>query len=116
MYKFNWDGFTQEDYKTLKENLPNIYEGYCGNVRAGTLCFDLMVREEELQYDLYVYGIDDDYDYAKDGTPYAYADGGSFQTLPETYEEFKQIAETEFTHFIEIDKWTEQAEKELVIW
>lgn len=115
MYKFNWDGFTEDDYKVLKDNITNMYDEYCGNVRVGTLCFDLVVRDNELQYDLYIYGTTPGYAYAMDGTPYDCWDGGGLP-IGSSYEGFKQIAETEFIKDIESLNCIEEAEKPLKLW
>lgn len=115
MYKFNWDGFTEDDYKVLKDNI--MYDGYYGNIRVGTLCFEVVVRDNELQYDLYAYGTAPGYAYATDGTPYDCWDGGVLP-IGLSYEEFKQIAEAEFIKFIESSgrDCIEKAKEPLKLW
>lgn len=133
--KFNWDGFTEEDfvdYCAKVENNMFEYNVDCiGSVRVGDLCFDLMAIEnsndfviDTLDYDLYIGGIDDGYGYGKDNYPYTEGGGGSFEEsmIGYTYEDFVKIAEAKFKDFIE-NSYTssrynliEKANESLHIW
>lgn len=75
--KFNWKGFTEEDfvnYCATIENNQMFDNDFVGRVTVGDLCFDFIVREDNdeivLDYDWYIGGIDDGYGYGKDNYPY----------------------------------------------
>lgn len=68
--KFNWKGFTEEDfvnYCATIENNQMFDNDFVGRVTVGDLCFDFIVREDNdeivLDYDWYIGGIDDGYGY-----------------------------------------------------
>lgn len=107
--KFNWNGFTEEDFVDYCAKMENdqVYDGDCvGCVAVGDLCFDLIVRENGnelvLDYDLYIGGIDDGYSYGKDNYPYTEGGGGSFEEtmISYTYGAFVKLAEFKFQDFI----------------
>lgn len=110
--KFNWDGFTEEDFVDYCAKMENdqVCDGdFFGSVRVGDLCFDLVAREnsndfviDALDYDLYIGGIDDGYSYGKDNYPYTEGGGGSFEVamIGYTYGTFVKIAEANFEDFI----------------
>lgn len=130
--KFNWDGFTEEDFvdycAKVENNMFGHSEYYIGCVRVGDLCFDLLItwldREFVLYYDLYVGGIDDGYGYGNNDYPYTDGGGGSFEEsmIGYTYDTFVKISESKFEDFIE-NSYTsskynlaEKANKPLHIW
>ena len=107
--KFNWDGFTEEDfvkYCATIENEKMFDNEFIGCVRIGDLCFDLMIREYNdefvLDYDLYVGGIDDGYGYGNENSPYTEGGGGSFEDslISMSYNDFVKQAEEAFTDYI----------------
>lgn len=132
--KFNWGGFTEEDfvdYCAKMENDMFAYNAtYIGSVRVGNLCFDLIAMENNdcvidmLDYDLYIGGVDDGYGYGKDNYPYTEGGGGSFEEsmIGYTYETFMKIAESKFEDFIMNNHFSskynlvEKANKPLHIW
>ena len=128
--KFDWTGFTKNDFTDYCAKAENdmLYEDdYIGCVRAGNLCFDLMVGLNNdkmyLSYDLYVGGVDSGYGYTVDGYPYDYAEGGNFEDtmISMTYEEFQKYAEEKFELFIKIWPYeaaslVEKANEPLNIW
>lgn len=129
--KFNWNGFTEEDfvdYCAKMENNQVCNGDFIGCVTVGDLCFDLIVRENGnelmLDYDLYIGGVDDGYGYGKDNYPYTEGGGGSFEEsmIGYTYETFMKIAESKFedfimnSHFSSKYNLVEKANKPLHIW
>lgn len=107
-YKFDWTGFTEENYNCMNEIREDYTVGiydfyYVGFVCVGDLCFELNLRADDgifcLDYDLYVGGIDDGYGYGMNDYPYTYADGGALM-VPPSYKEFKSSAEKVFTEYI----------------
>lgn len=107
--KFNWDGFTEEDfvkYCATIENEKMFDNDFIGCVRIGDLCFDLVLREYNnefvLDYDLYVGGIDDGYAYGKENYPYTEGGGGTFEDslISMSYDDFVKQAEEAFTDYI----------------
>ena len=107
--KFNWNGFTEEDFANYCATIKNeqmFDNDFVGCVTVGDLCFDFVVREYDdrfvLDYDLYVGGIDDGYGYGKDNYPYIEAEGGSFADtiISMNYDEFVKQAEELFTDYI----------------
>lgn len=107
--KFNWDGFTEEDfanYCAIIENEKMFDNDFVGCIRIGDLCFDLIIREYNdefvLDYDLYVGGIDDGYGYGKENYPYTEGGGGSFEDslISMRYNDFVKQAEEAFTDYI----------------
>lgn len=108
---FNWDGLVQNDFVNYCARIESetISDGYyIGCVRVGDLCFDLIVRQYdswELDYDLYIGGIDDGYGYSQldAGYPYSEDSGGSFADgllINLTYDKFKEVVEAALTDFI----------------
>lgn len=115
--KFNWNGFTEEDfvdYCAKMENNMIADSDYVGCVRAGDLAFDLVVREYYgkyvLDFDLYVGGIDDGYSYGENNYPYTEAAGNSFKNtmISLTYDEFASEAENLFTDYIFNSEYSEK--------
>jgi len=148
MYDFYWDGFLAldfTDYCARVENNDLPPDSYLGCVRVGELCFDLVTREYSedegivLTYDLYVggacdgrvAGINDNlepvaYGYSRliPDYPYEYAEGSDFADtcISMTYEDFKTLAEAEFTKYINTSCYTNKydlpakARAQLKIW
>lgn len=107
--KFNWNGFTEEDfvnYCAKIENEQMFDNDFVGCVTVGDLCFDLVLRESNnefvLDYDLYVGGVDDGYGYGKDNYPYTEAGGGAFEDslISMSYDDFVKQAEEAFADYI----------------
>ena len=107
--KFNWKGFTEEDfvnYCATIENNQMFDNDFVGRVTVGGLCFDFIVREDNdelvLDYDLYIGGIDDGYGYGKDNYPYTEGGGGRFENslIFMSYNDFVKQAEESLTDYI----------------
>ena len=135
MLKFNWDGFTAENYDEYfrEEHIDDC--DYIGSVRIGDLCFEIVAWHfgrdgDRLGFEIYVGGVDDGYGYSKSGSclcqdetdkgyPYTQMDGDVFsfdERNGMSYEEFRTAAEEEFTQYIEWYDLTEKAEMPLHIW
>ena len=134
-YKFDWRGFTAEDfvdYCARVENGQLLADDYVGCVRVGDLCFDLVLRDYDrlvLTFDMYVGGVDSGYGYSNkcEDTPfypYDYADGWNW---PDTcihlsYPGFKLFAEETFKDYIQNSAYTvthsliERAKEPLHLW
>lgn len=118
-YKFDWSGFTAEDFTDYCAKMENSMipaDEYVGCCRVGELCFDLVTRdlggdELALTYDLYVGGIDTGYGYSRveEGYPYTEADGDFLidACISYAYEDFKSFSERVFTQYIEHSGYTE---------
>jgi len=132
--KFDWNGFTANDFVNYCARVENDMIGqddYVGCVRVGNLCFDLLVRQygdiQCLSFDLYVGGVDTGYGYAdmkkaidmyngisdnseKDPQyPYDYADGEDFEDtmISMVYEDFQKYAEERFEKYIKSCQYNE---------
>lgn len=129
--KFNWNGFTEEDFVDYCAKMENnqVCDGdFIGCVTVGDLCFDLIVRENNndlvLDYDLYIGGIDDGYSYGKDNYPYTEGGGRNFEDtmISLTYDKFIESAEKSFVDYIFNSNYAEKyhlvekANKPLHIW
>ena len=129
--KFNWNGFTEEDFVDYCAKMENgqVYVYDCvGCVTVGDLCFDLIVREYNdefiLDYDLYVGGVDDGYGYGKDNYPYTEAGGRNFEDsmISMSYDDFVKQAEEAFTDYIYNSNYStkynliEKANEPLHVW
>lgn len=108
--EFNYDGFPKQKwielYTKLRENDIDDDE-YCGSIRVGDLCFDIILHtsiywdSNELDPtdsyvcgDLYIGGVDSGYGYGNDNYPYDYSSDGADMSVKEflnliTYEEWK---------------------------
>lgn len=107
------------------ESLIDWTVGFC---RIGDLCFDLVIRDYRLEadkprlyltYDLYVGGIDSGYGYGEDDYPYDYADGsgwGMESVKLYSFDQFKIMAEDEFTGFIKLSGYEDKANEPLHVW
>lgn len=135
--EFDWSGFSKEDfanYCAQVENNQAFCDEYIGNVRAGELCFDYVIRMYDwgtlvLTFDLYVGGIggENAYGYSRieENYPYEYAEGDDFDDtcISLSYEEFKQLAESKMKRYLQEGQiWfvkanlMELAERPLHIW
>lgn len=129
--KFNWEGFTEEDfvnYCATIENNKMFDNDYVGCVTVGVLCFDFIVMEYNdelvLNYDLYIGGIDDGYGYGKDNYPYTEGGGGRFENslIFMSYNNFVKQAEELLTDYIYNSNYStkynliERANEPLHVW
>ena len=111
--KFTWD--------LEKEKIIGEDEDYIGNMRIGTICFDIIIREAILNFDCYVGGIGD-YGYStKVGFEnYPYEEYGGFDIEKDytkmSLEDIKQEAERLAEEFIIESHLTNEAKKELILW
>ena len=129
--KFNWKGFTEEDfvnYCATIENNQMFDNDFVGRVTVGDLCFDFIVREDNdelvLDYDLYIGGIDDGYGYGKGNYPYTEGGGGRFANslIFMSYNDFVKQAEELLTDYIYNSNYStkynliEKANEPLRVW
>lgn len=143
--EYDWRGLTETEFENYKKAKP-MADTFIGCCRVGDVCFDLVTRELEfnqmtLTYDVYVGGEDTGYGYsarkAIEGNPakfktkydvpdellypYDEADGGCFTNscIEYSYEDFRTMAEKEFTKFLEESDYPNiriKAEMPLHIW
>lgn len=108
-FRFVWDADAEKMFNAWHDGNATDYL-FC--VRVGDLCFEVKGMEEDdpdypAEYDLYVGGVDDGYGYSriKPGYPYTYYNGGVFRenAFVVGFDEFKGIAEKEFSEFINSD-------------
>ena len=138
MLKFDWSGFTKENYDKMfndanKETLGRVDRDYYGCVRVGELCYDIMLYydvDDQIQVDLDCYVANEDTGYGyktlDDGTEIAYdeASGTAVYDIEICYKHFKDNAEKAIERHIRwYDRFEEhtykladKANKELLIW
>ena len=88
MFRYNWENLTENSFKNFYDtfvcNNQNLIDKCIGQVRVGTICIDLIVREDNekvwLSYDVYVGYCNCGYG-CKNGVPYDYRDGGDFENI-----------------------------------
>lgn len=128
-YNFNWEEFTESDYKELKKDVKRGDDGFYGCVRCGWLCFDINLvldcGESEtsvmyIDFGCYVPYKDTGYGYKYVNgveVPYDYADGFYMESSNLPFEKFKEKAEKELTEFINANKvLVDNANKDMLIW
>ena len=101
--KFNWNGFTRERYNEMVSEFGA--DSYYGNVIAGDLCFDIVIRYytdnvPTITLDCYVANEDTGYGY-RDGMAYDYADGTYVDGTDMSYTQFQIRAENAIRSYVE---------------
>lgn len=109
MVDYTWINENEiKQWLKIKSSKSTKIHDYIGSIRIGTLCFDLLERQEDskkyLYADLYVGGIDTGYAYGEDDYPYTYIDQIyerlDFDKLPNHYKEFRKLMEERITRRI----------------
>lgn len=100
--KFNWNGFTKEKYIEMVSEFGA--DNYYGNVIAGDLCFDIVIRYytdnvPTITLDCYVANEDTGYGY-RDGMAYDYADGTWIDETHLSYDDFVRRSEEKMERYI----------------
>lgn len=127
MFNFCWDNLTEDNFKKFYEVFihtdDDLIDDCVGQVRAGVICIDLIIRTDNekmwLSYDVYVGYCDSGYGY-KNNIPYDYKDGGDFKNADvitnHEYADFKEMMKKEFTDFIMKNNLINEANQTLIKW
>lgn len=123
-FYFHWN-MTKEDWRDINNYEAQLETGMdsVGQCRIGDLCFDFTLRDYEdqinLDYDLYVGGVDTGYGYGEDNYPYDYGDGSGWNIkdiLVFSFDEFRSFAEKEMAKYINSCGCADKAKQPLHIW
>lgn len=132
MNNVRWN-LNEEDFQRaltgVKNNLINGGLDYIGSFEVGALSIEFILRcyddNIQLDYDVYVGGIDEGYGYTESNKPYDFCEGGMMIDKNNinvflNFEVFKKLALKEINNYIQNSKYNvvliEKSEEEFFDW